>query len=511
MQKLKLKKRRLIESRHFIVKIVFSLFYSPMKPITLTAKFFRLPLAFRTLILSGLVVALVACSGDGSQSVEFAWVQFGPDGYQVRAITSRAACPIALVRTAQSKTESKIPLSTRALPSGDDFPNRVCELNLPKNTQAVTIAEYGLDMTVKDQDIKKFAILGDTGCRIKVKDGSSDIQACNDLDEWPFPTVSSSIATKEFDAIIHTGDILYRESPCPEGNKGCAGSPYGYGYSGFEADFFDPAIGLLRTRPWIFVRGNHEKCGRAGIAWTRYFSPWPIADGQCREFEQPYTLDFGTVQLLVMDTSASHDLPPLVPGQIEHYRGQFEELAKVVDKDRSWLLAHHPVWAFRIRGTDSGEPAPASQTLIAAIVNDQGDQILETQAVIAGHVHNFTLFDYGDSMPQLIIGNAGALLDLAFQQDQVGLKIGERTIKRLTSFSDFGFSLAELQQQRGWEFIQFDKDGNPYGVSCTLKERTCVEAGGNPVPLVCVDQQEKLLHALCGSLVIYSVSYIYPF
>ena len=70
---------------------------------------------------------------------------------------------------------------------------------------------------------QRILVVGDTGCRIK----GASLQACNDPMQWPFLAVSQAAAGLKPDLIIHVGDYLYRESPCPAGNAGCAGSPWG--------------------------------------------------------------------------------------------------------------------------------------------------------------------------------------------------------------------------------------------------------------------------------------------
>ena len=45
--------------------------------------------------------------------------------------------------------------------------------------------------------------------------------------------------------MIHVGDYIYREDPCPAGDEGCAGSPYGDNWPTWEADFFEPAGAAL--------------------------------------------------------------------------------------------------------------------------------------------------------------------------------------------------------------------------------------------------------------------------
>ena len=65
----------------------------------------------------------------------------------------------------------------------------------------------------------------DTGCR--VSDGHGLYQECNNDSIWPFANVARSVAAYDPDLIIYTGDYIYREAPCPDGNQGCVGTPYG--------------------------------------------------------------------------------------------------------------------------------------------------------------------------------------------------------------------------------------------------------------------------------------------
>ena len=83
--------------------------------------------------------------------------------------------------------------------------------------------------------------------------------------------------------------------------RGCAGSPWGYGWDAWDADLFTPARPLLAAAPWIVVRGNHESCNRAGQGWWRFLDPRPLVPGRdCNDpandgigdFSDPYAIPF---------------------------------------------------------------------------------------------------------------------------------------------------------------------------------------------------------------------------
>ena len=106
--------------------------------------------------------------------------------------------------------------------------------------------------------------MGDTGCRLETGDPP---QSCNDPQAWPFKQISDMASSFNPNLVIHVGDYLYRQDACPQGDNGCEGSPFGDNYATWDADFFAPANRLLRKAPWVFSRGNHEECGRAGKGW----------------------------------------------------------------------------------------------------------------------------------------------------------------------------------------------------------------------------------------------------
>ena len=116
---------------------------------------------------------------------------------------------------------------------------------------------------------QRILVVGDTGCRIK----GAALQACNDPAPGLFRRLAAAAARLKPDLVIHVGDYLYRESACPAGNAGCAGSPWGDNWITWQADFLTPAAPLLAAAPIVLVRGNHEDCRRSGAGLLRLQGP----------------------------------------------------------------------------------------------------------------------------------------------------------------------------------------------------------------------------------------------
>ena len=165
-------------------------------------------------------------------------------------------------------------VQTCALPIS--FPVLTCDATLPVGARSATLA--GRTLPLPEPEIKKIVVIGDTGCRMKTADNY--FQSCNDSEKWAFREMVESAAAQKPDLVLHVGDYHYRENACPDGNKECGGSPWGYGWDTWKADFFDPATALLKAAPWVMVRGNHETCVRAGQGWWRFMDPRAVQGGQ---------------------------------------------------------------------------------------------------------------------------------------------------------------------------------------------------------------------------------------
>ena len=215
----------------------------------------------RLLILGLSVIGLAAVCPPVQAEVLAHWVAIGPEGrVEARAVTDEAVCPALTI------DGSAVLMELRAEPNVAHAV-RVCSLAIPAGAVAVQLA--GHSFPLPKTPVERIVVIGDAGCRIK----NSVVQDCGDPGVWPFAAIAKRAAALAPDLVIHTGDYLYRESPCPQANPSCAGSPYGDTWPTWEADLFAPAAELLRAAPWIMTRGNHEICARGGVGWTRLLDP----------------------------------------------------------------------------------------------------------------------------------------------------------------------------------------------------------------------------------------------
>lgn len=351
------------------------------------------------------------------------WSELVPGGgVDVRAVTAPGmACPKVV---ADGKV---LPGTTRGTPDAD-YPIQVCVAHAPESVRHITAD--GLPVPAPPHRIQRIVVIGDTGCRLKGK----AVQACNSPSEWPFASVALRAAAQKPDLVIHVGDYHYRETPCPEGNPGCAGSPFGDNWAVWKADFFTPATPLLAAAPWVLVRGNHEICSRGGHGWAHVLDPHP-GDAACTDDTAPYALHLDRLTLLMLDGSNAAD-DKADPAQVADYRAQLQTLLAHVPA-HSWLLTHRPVWSL-VQGVP-GLPAGTGlnlteQAAIRGLVPPGLDM------AVSGHVHSFMSYEFGPARPaQLVVGDSGDMNDAITQPDMTAYPIDGMKPRRAFGLGNYGY------------------------------------------------------------------------
>ena len=388
-------------------------------------------------------------------SAPFAWVQLGPDGSLSARIIVAGDCP------SLTADDQDITMSRRGSGSPDAFPVTACEAAVPTGATALSITGHPLPFLV-DQP-RRIAVIGDTGCRAETWD---PFQSCNDPAAWPFAAISEQVAAFEPDLIIHVGDYLYREVACPPGQAGCAGSPFGDNWETWEADFFQPAASALGAAPWLFIRGNHEVCSRAGDGWFRFLDPRAYPES-CEDYTEPYALDLGDQRLVILDSAIAADEVSTAE-ETAMFRQEFTEIGSIAG-DSAWLVTHKPIWSI-IENKQGNQIQVDTETFADAI-----DDVLPgaITLVVSGHIHLAEILDFKDGSgrpTQLVVGNSGTELDRNITASLSGMELDDVELSFAETIERFGFLTLE-PVDAGWVASERGVDGS-IGIACLLQGKS---------------------------------------
>lgn len=414
----------------------------------------------RTYFLSGLMAACaisLATVNARCQALTPAWVELGEDGKAVARI---------VVNNSQDCPAIRIDGASRAMSLRPNMPpglRPACEYAIPAGTKSASVNAHSL--VLPKPDPSRVIAIGDTGCRIKGK----LVQACNEPALWPFMQVAASAAREKPGLIVHVGDYLYRESPCPELLQAiCGGSPAGDNWEAWNADFFTPAAELLGASPWVFSRGNHEDCNRSWRGWFYYLDPRPW-DGTCEEYSAPYLVKLGKFQLAMLDSSATKE-NDVDEAQVEVFASQLASLPA----ENAWLATHYPFWGFNADAR-GGLPRPLAAVLEAAWekAGPAGFTL-----ILSGHVHLFEYVgvDHGRP-PQIVAGDGGTMMSVPIEMSMKGTQIRGASVIGSRSRQQFGYTM--LTRDGNVWHLELKDQARGVLVSCTVPDssESCQSAG----------------------------------
>jgi hypothetical protein len=362
------------------------------------------------------------------------YVVLGANGVPVvRALTHKAQCPMLtidgknVVMDIRAKAETipqRLTMSDPAESKPSDFSVLTCEKTLSIETQSASVA--GQVLPLPKREVKRIVVIGDTGCRLKKSDHA--FQACNDPEQYPFAQVAQKAAAWKPDLVIHVGDLLYRENRCPEGNVGCQGSPWGYGWDAWNVDFFSPGRVLMHAAPWAMARGNHESCLRAGQGWWRFMDPSPLIAGRdCNDaandnmgdYTDPYAIPLGgDAQLIMLDTANTVG-KPISEGDIREvkYRDMYHKL-EALSQNASYNIGvnHHPILGFAAEKDKQGNVKLLSGNEGLQSVFSKINPLMlppRVNAMLSGHVHLWQEVSFSSPHPtQFVAGFSGTEEDV---------------------------------------------------------------------------------------------------
>ena len=407
----------------------------------------------RSVVLTLLLVSITFTSSMqvGSQSATPiatsdalpAWLQFGPDGILMARALTATTCP-------DLEIDGNLVAMNPRGQADATFPVIACEATVPFGTLAASIR--GAELPIPSGPVKRIAVIGDTGCRLN--DWEKKFQNCNDPAAWPFAQVAESVAAWQPDLIIHVGDYLYRESPCPAEMPGCAGSPSGDNWDTWNADYVSPAAPLFTVAPMVLMRGNHETCDRNPEGWFRFFDPRPY-QAPCQTYTDPYVVPLNGVTLAALDSAEASDTKS-TPGETKEYIREFGLIADTAPEG-SWLVTHRPIWSvFSVEHRDTEGENAAYESAI-------GEKLSANLAlIVSGHVHIAEALSFDESSnlpPQLISGNSGTALDTMPSGTPTGAQLDDPELVEAEILSSFGFLTLE-PAGNGWVATQRDASGS---------------------------------------------------
>jgi hypothetical protein len=431
----------------------------------------------------GLLVALALAAGLGAAPARASgltsYVLIGEDGARVaRVITPDAQCPTMRLDGQPAPMTVRAPAHTVPARSAKPavFDGLVCEATIPAGVTRASVE--GRNLPLPPAVIQRMAIIGDTGCRIlPTKDG----QACNDPSEkgYPFARVAASVARWKPDLVVHVGDYLYREQPCPEGNAGCAGSAWGYGADAWRQDWFDPAAPMFTAAPLALSRGNHETCVRAGQGWWLYLDPRPLAphrdcndkaDDDIGDFSIPYAVPLGQHSQLIMFDSAATSGKPLAADdpRAVHYRQAYAKIAALAAASpHSMLVNHHPILGFAAYQGPSGPFLAPGNGGLQSVFGAYSPSYVPAgvDVLLAGHIHVWEAVSFSSDHPgQIIAGFSGTLEDIVpipAAPPPGAAPAKGAVVKALSSWVvGFGFMTLERVGDGAWNAQVRDVDGH---------------------------------------------------
>jgi hypothetical protein len=440
--------------------------------------------SFRSTALLAVLATLSGCASLAPAPELASFVVMGSDGAAVaRVLTAAAACPIIRLDRRELAMTVRAPAQTIAQrptvsPPKDSkpsaFPLLACEARIPAGTAQASVA--GRELPLPHARPRRIVVIGDTGCRLK---NNGDYQDCNRPQAYPFARIAALAAAWKPDLVVHVGDYHYRENACPADRPGCAGSPWGYGWDAWEADFFAPARPLLKAAPWVMVRGNHESCARGGQGFLRLLDPRPLLAGRdCNDaandadgdYSDPYAVALGDgAQLIVLDTSHTtyQGLKPLDP-RMAKYADSYRKMAALSQRaPYNIAVFHHPLLGFGATRDKAGvvslfDGDKGLQDAFGAV--DPGLMPKGVKAILSGHVHLWEQVSFASAHPTQFIsgfsGTAEDIVPLPATLPEGALSAAGAVVSQVSSWVDgFGYMTMERAGAEQWNVLVWDISG----------------------------------------------------
>ncbi len=445
----------------------------------------------------------VVLGSSGGETVAYARILIDP-GY---------ACP------AIEGGSKPITMTSRDNPRG--FPVIVCEAVIGfGETLAIALQDRALALPTVHPDPTHIGVFGDTGC--KPYSSASNTGCPIGSPAQPFASLASAAAEGAApDVLLHMGDYNYRGTGSrvlftTEGDSGAtqvAQWTYDAGdgtsaaedcvqgkdtvfwsqsspdsnlpdtWEAWRDDFFRPAAELLPKAPWVFARGNHELCSRAGPGWFYFLDPHSNLSGKQLScpvpdptvgvlpnvvLSEPYAVDLGNLTLLVLDSANACDSFSNTTFTAR-YAAQMKMMGALAPAEgTAWVMTHRPIWGVTdFSSTESTGCTSAdrwgciNQTLQAALRDGLGGSFpASVELFLAGHMHRFqsVTFPATDRPPVVVVGSGGVALDPSPPTGTVSVEVDGDAANSLSTGADVTADGKELPAF-GYLDIALDDDG----------------------------------------------------
>ena len=315
----------------------------------------------------------------------------------------------------------------------------------------------------------KIVMIGDSGCRLKEGKVKSEYQDCKDPKAWPFPDIMKHIGEEKADLVIHVGDYHYREN-CSKG-KPCEkmSSVIGYTWDPWEKDFFTPASEVLKSTPWIIVRGNHEDCNRAYLGYAHLLANDDFSK-KCLEYEEPDYIQLKNLLIVNLDSSMAPDIIDIDKDNQETWVKRFDDIAQKVKETKAekvWIVTHKPFYGL-VKLGPMVAPTNVNLKKYFEVSKLKG----KVELILSGHVHLSQIIKSHDAPLQFVLGNGGTEMDKFVEVlETAKLKLLELDSAQIEN-PGFGYAVFEKNEKaKSWS-VHFKNEKGNLVSACTFKSST---------------------------------------